>query len=314
MGPQKEQALPLLPLGEEVQVLRQDPPALPIQLHRRQLLRNAAPQPLGLLGGAAQPALEVGDLGGAVTAEEPPHQLLCAVWIVRQRTPQPPGGGSEGGIDPLPGPKDHLPPEGAGPQKEGHRRPAHRLPVGLAVHGGGIPGRADLRGEQGLYHTGQPPVQGLLAQNGLPLQTGAGLLRQGQQVVEVQPQGIQGPGDPPGVDPGLLPGLGAQGGEKDPGVFHGKDQGHAPDAPGLEQGLFPIQRLLQLVEGDTLHPVPQGGLPGPGGRVLHAADSGGLHQRSGGERPVQVVAAQAEGPGLFPSDGHGAASPGAGAS
>ena len=72
--------------------------------------------------------------------------------------------------------------------------------------------------------------------------------------------------------------------------------------------------LLQLGEGDTLHPVPQGGLPGPGGRVLHAADSGGLHQRSGGERPVQVVAAQAEGPGLFPSDGHGAASPGAGAS
>ena len=58
----------------------------------------------------------------------------------------------------------------------------------------------------------------------------------------------------------------------------------------------------------------QGGLPGPGGRVLHAADSGGLHQRSGGERPVQVVAAQAEGPDLFPGDGHGAVSPGAGAS
>ena len=72
--------------------------------------------------------------------------------------------------------------------------------------------------------------------------------------------------------------------------------------------------LWDRVEGVTLPPVPQGGLPSPGGRVLHAAASGGPYQPSGGERPVQVVAAQAEGPGLFPGDGHGAVSPGAGAS
>lgn len=197
-------------------------------------------------------------------------------------------------------PKDHPALKGAGAQQKGYHRPAHRLPVGPPVHGGGIPQRTLVRGQAVPGGVGQALVQAFLAADGLIVQTAAGLPHQGQQLLKAHAQKVQRQPDALGVDPGGLPRAGAQRRQEHPGVPGGKDHRHAPVAPRLEQGLVVVEGGVQRADRAVLHPVEGCGLPCSGRGILQPAGRRGLQQPISGQGRVQMMGVQAQGahPGL----------------
>ena len=192
------------------------------------------------------------------------HQPGFRLRVRCQRVAQPPGIRSKRGMNALPRAEHHLPQKRTGTQGKGYHGPAHALPVGTAVHGGGVPPFPQGRRQQGCRPGRQHPVQLLFALHRMRIQVFRGPLYEREGILPPDAQKIQRQSNTPGINPGFLPRVGRQCLQEHRTFFGGKHHRHAAVAPCLQQGFFLFQRGLQQRQGNALQSGKQGGFPGAG--------------------------------------------------
>ena len=155
---------------------------------------------------------------------------------------QPPSGGGKLRAAAPALSEHHLSHKRTGPQKKGHRRPAHRLSIRAAVHGRLIPDLALLLREKRLHPGRQHLIQLIFSRYASVIQAGNHLEEEPQQIVKVQSQGVQGQPDPAGVNPRFSLRR-DEGRKKRPPLLRWENHGDSPETPGLQQNLILFQNV-----------------------------------------------------------------------
>ena len=200
--------------------------------------------------------------------------------------------------------KYHKAGKGTGPQQERYGRAAHSLPVRRAVHRGCVPQCPFFRRQVFPYGIRQYTVQRFLALNGVGIQIPRCLLHKRQQAVKAHLQVLQRQSDAAGIDPRRFPLKRGERGEKNSAFRSGKHNGHAPVAPGLQQGFPAVQRVVQLRQSAAFHAVEQSCFPRTGRRVLYSAGPGGGFNLPGWEHFVQMMCPEPKAPHSLRTDVH----------
>ena len=174
--------------------------------------------------------------------------------------------------------KYHKAGKGTGPQQERYGRAAHSLPVRRAVHRGCVPQCPFFRRQVFPYGIRQYTVQRFLALNGVGIQIPRCLLHKRQQAVKAHLQVLQRQSDAAGIDPRRFPLKRGEREGKNSAFRSGKHNGHAPVAPGLQQGFPAVQRVVQLRQSAAFHAVEQSCFPRTGWRVLQPPQAPAVFQ------------------------------------
>ena len=154
------------------------------------------------------------------------------------------------------------------------------------------------------YGIRQHTVQRFLALNGVGIQIPRCLLHKRQQAVKAHLQVLQRQSDAAGIDPRRFPLKRGERGEKNSAFRSGKHNGHAPVAPGLQQGFPAVQRVVQLRQSAAFHAVEQSCFPRTGRRVLYSAGPGGGFNLPGWEHFVQMMCPEPKAPHSLRTDVH----------
>ena len=231
-----------------------------------------------------------------MAVQEFSYQQPVRVWRSFGRAAQPASERRKGRAAAPAAAKYHKAGKGTGPQQERYGRAAHSLPVRRAVHRGGVPQCPFFRRQVFPYGIRQYTVQRFLALNGVGIQIPRCLLHKRQQAVKAHLQVLQRQSDAAGIDPRRFPLTRGERGEKNAAFRSGKHNGHAPVAPGLQQGFPAVQRVVQLRQSAAFHAVEQSCFPRTGRRVLYSAGPGGGFNLPGWEHFVQMMCPEPKAP------------------